>query len=261
MSKRLTTEEFIKRATLVHNDKYDYSKVKYVNNHIKICIICQKHGEFWQSPSKHLIGQQCPMCANNIRYTNEIFIEKAKEVHGNKYDYSKVEYIRATSKVCIICPKHGEFWQKPNDHLLNHGCPKCAIITNYSENKLYNLLCKTFRYEKIIYQYRNKNILNKQSIDIFFPEYKIGIEYQGEQHFITSIYNGMGKMLDKIKELDNKKFDICKKNNIKMFYFTYVNKKNLPSEYMDKIFMDEKELIDELSNYIQSQRNTTFSLH
>ena len=123
---RLTTEEFIRRAKEVHGNRYDYSKVKYVNTRRKVCIICPKHGEFWQIPLHHLKGSGCPNCAGKIRLTTEEFIRKAKEVHGDRYDYSKVEYINALKKVCIICPKHGEFWQTASEHLRGQGCPKCA---------------------------------------------------------------------------------------------------------------------------------------
>ena len=53
----------------------------------------------------------------------ENFINKAKKIHGDKYDYSKVEYVNNHTKVCVICPKHGEFWQRPKPHLSKHGCP------------------------------------------------------------------------------------------------------------------------------------------
>lgn len=56
----------------------------------------------------------------------ERFLDKAYAVHGDKYDYSKVEYINASTKICIICPEHGEFWQTPMAHLRGHGCPKCG---------------------------------------------------------------------------------------------------------------------------------------
>ena len=84
MSKRKTTEEFIKEAIGVHGEKYDYSKVEYKNNKIKVCIICPEHGEFWQTPTLH-INQKCgcPKCWK--KDTND-FIEKAKAIHGNKYD-------------------------------------------------------------------------------------------------------------------------------------------------------------------------------
>ena len=121
-------EEFIKKAREVHGDKYDYSKVNYVNNYTKVCIICHEHGEFWQTPSTHLRGQGCPKC--NLKKqtcTTDEFIAKAKKIHGDKYDYSKVEYVNRKTKVCIICSKHGEFWQTPNHHLSGCGCPKCGI--------------------------------------------------------------------------------------------------------------------------------------
>ena len=112
--RKLTTYEFIEKAKKVHGDKYDYSKVEYVNSRTKICIICPQHGEFWQTPNAHLMKEGCPKCKGenvskvNRRTTNE-FIEKAKKVHGDKYDYSKVDYKNNSTKVCIICPIHGEF--------------------------------------------------------------------------------------------------------------------------------------------------------
>ena len=123
---RLTTEEFIRRAKEVHGDRYNYSKVEYVNEYTKVCIICPKHGEFWQIPVHHLNGSGCPYCAGKIRLTTEEFIRKAKDIHGGRYDYSKVEYVNARTKVCIICPEHGEFRQTASEHLRGQGCPKCA---------------------------------------------------------------------------------------------------------------------------------------
>ena len=138
-------DDFITKAHKVHGDKYDYSKVKYVDAKTKVCIICPEHGEFWQTPTNHVHGHRCQKCGfDSISKTksasNEEFISKAKEVHGDKYDYSKVNYKNATKKVCIICPEHGEFWQIPSKHLLGQGCPQCNR-PNYmlKENKL-NLL-------------------------------------------------------------------------------------------------------------------------
>lgn len=132
MIQRKTKEEFIEEARAIHGDKYDYSKVEYINTNTKVCIICPKHGEFWQTPKNHLKGQGCRKCGHikaheNTRDTKEQFVEKAKAVHGDKYDYSKVEYTNNRAKVCIICPKHGEFWQVPYHHLRSCGCPKCTI--------------------------------------------------------------------------------------------------------------------------------------
>ena len=133
MPKKITTEQFIKQAREIHGDKYNYSKVEYVNNTTSICIICPEHGEFWQHPNYHLQNHGCPKCGikkikESKKYNTEEFIKKAREVHGDKYDYSKVQYIDSKTKVCIICPEHGEFWQVPAKHLNGRGCNKCAVI-------------------------------------------------------------------------------------------------------------------------------------
>lgn len=135
MSIKLTTKDFIAKANNVHNGKYDYSKVNYINMRTKVCIICLEHGEFWQTPHDHLNGRGCPKCKGkkiscNKIYTKDTFISKAKLVHGDKYDYSKVNYINSNTKVCIICSEHGEFWQEPKNHLQGQGCPMCAKLGN-----------------------------------------------------------------------------------------------------------------------------------
>ena len=124
---RLTTEDFIRRAGEIHGDKYDYSKVDYKDSQTKITIICPKHGEFQQRPSNHLRGKGCPYCADNLKLTKEEFIKKAKEIHKDKYDYSKVEYKNTRTKVTIICPIHGEFKQRAGNHLKGQGCPVCCV--------------------------------------------------------------------------------------------------------------------------------------
>jgi len=120
-----TTKDFIQEAKEVHGNIYDYSKVKYKNTHTKVTIICPKHGEFKQTPSSHLNGQGCSKCSGLKKLTTKEFIKKAKEIHGDRYDYSKVEYIQNKKPVIIICPEHGEFEQKPNSHLMGSGCLKC----------------------------------------------------------------------------------------------------------------------------------------
>lgn len=127
--KRLTTKEFIERAREVHGDKYDYSKVNYINQHSKVCIICPIHGEFWQIVQIHLMGHGCPKCSGNGKLSYEEFVERARKIHGDKYDYSKVKFNSILDKVTIICPIHGEFTQVANDHLQGNGCQKCAKNT------------------------------------------------------------------------------------------------------------------------------------
>lgn len=158
---KLTTENFIERANKIHGNKYDYSKVKYVNNSTKICIICPEHGEFWQTPSNHLAGKGCIKCrhvkvGNIRRKTLNSFIDEAKSIHGNKYDYSKMNYITAEKKVCIICPEHGEFWQTPSSHLNGAGCPKCngGIRLTQEEflNKAKEIHGDKYDYSKVVYK-------------------------------------------------------------------------------------------------------------
>lgn len=125
MPKKLTKEEIICKAKEVHKDKYDYSKVEYINSDTKVCIICPEHGEFWQRPSDHIRGCGCWKCSGVFKSNTEDFILKAKQIHGDEYDYSKVIYNGNKKKVTIICLKHGEFKQRPNDHLNGNGCPAC----------------------------------------------------------------------------------------------------------------------------------------
>jgi len=124
-------KHFIQKAEKIHGDRYDYSLVKYKNNKTKVKIICPVHGVFEQTPGNHInLKHICPKCSYETRneskkLTTEQFIEKAKTVHGDKYDYSLVKYKNARTKVKIICTDHGVFEQIPNSHLKNHGCPKC----------------------------------------------------------------------------------------------------------------------------------------
>ena len=129
MPKKLTQEEFVERSQRVHGCKYDYSKAEYKTNNGKVCIICTQHGEFWQRAADHMIGRGCKICSNNFVDTS-IFIEKARCKYGNKYDYSKVNYVDEKTKVVVICPEHGEFLVSPNSHLNGVECHICKRIQN-----------------------------------------------------------------------------------------------------------------------------------
>ena len=158
---------FIEKAHKIHNNKYDYSKVEYINSRTKVCIICPIHGEFWQTPNNHLNGNNCPICgkikrASKNTSTTEEFIKRAREIHGDKYDYSKVEYKNVMEKVIIICPIHGEFEITPNSHLSNHGCPKCANNQKYTTEDFINLAREIhgnkYDYSKVEYKNVYTNI-------------------------------------------------------------------------------------------------------
>ena len=253
--KQRTTEDFIKKARLKHGDKYDYSKVDYKNYEDNVTIICPIHGEFKQQPSIHLQGNGCPYCGGTKKLTTAEFIKKAREVHGDRYDYSKVDYKNAKTEVIIICPRHGEFKQQPYLHTIGYNCPKCK------SSKLESILINIFDKEHIeyIFQYR-LNELGLKSIDFYLPKYNIAIECQGEQHYIPINFSqnnsyDENKEFEKRLELDKLKYDSCIKNKIDLVYFTnpkYFHDKtiniNIPFYKDKKVFLEQKELIDFLKS-------------
>lgn len=140
------TQNFIQRAISIHGNKYDYSNVNYVNTHTKVDISCPKHGTFSQRPNDHLTKRAgCPPCSGKSYMTLPIFIARAKEIHGDKYDYSKTTYDGYEIPTTIICPKHGEFQQKPKAHVLQkHGCPQCGVEVAIKKNISNRLTTKQF---------------------------------------------------------------------------------------------------------------------
>ena len=228
----MKTKDFIKKAIKIHGNRYDYSKVNYIDTNTKVCIICPIHGEFWQTPHNHLRGRKCKKCYFDSEKLNTIsFIEKAKKVHGDKYDYSKVEYIDSKTKVCIICPKHGEFLQAPNKHLLGQGCPLC------SESKLEEETRILLENNKIRFEYQKRfDWLGKKSLDFYLPDYNIAIECQGKQHFIPSDFFGGEKRLLETKARDKEKAILCKTNDVNLIYYNYnENTRILRNKLYDKI--------------------------
>ncbi len=227
-------EDFIKKAKNIHGDKYDYSKVKYVNSHTKVCIICPIHGEFWQTPASHLMGRNCPKCSKPCyKYTTEDFVKKAMEVHGDKYNYSKTNYIDAKTKVCIVCPKHGEFWQIPSEHIDGCGCKYCK--ESHLEGEIRNVLQKNDI--KFKYDVRDLEWLKPLTYDFFLPEHNIAIECQGEQHFRIIEHFGGKNDYDKRVERDKKKKILSEKNGIKLLYYSSY-------KYNNEIITDTNQLIE-----------------
>lgn len=125
MPKKMTNQEFINRCKIIHANKYDYSKVVYINNLTKVIITCPVHGDFMQTPDCHLEGKGCRKCAQKYKPTNEEFINAAKKVHDDTYDYTKTVYKSNKSNVIITCRKHGDFKQIARSHLRGSKCPLC----------------------------------------------------------------------------------------------------------------------------------------
>lgn len=184
------TQTFIDKSTHIHSNLYDYSMVEYKNTNTKVKIICNIHGIFIQSPEKHLIGQGCPQCRGNKisktkRLTKQEFIERAMSIHQGNYDYQHVKYINAHTKVIIICKKHGEFQQTPNNHIYDkNGCPACRnnSVSNNSNKWLDSLHIDLVRE----YLIPNTNF----KADGFDPETNTIYEYLGKfWHGCPDSYN------------------------------------------------------------------------
>ncbi len=160
MPKKLTTEEFISKSIEIHGNVFDYSNVKYESNQKKVKIVCYEHGMFELPACKHLNGRGCPYCSG-YKLSNDDFINRAKDIHGDKYDYSQVEYGQMHKKVKIICPIHGAFNQTPDRHLVG-GCDKCAreewgrnkTLTNQEFIKRSNSIHE-FKYDYSLVNYKH----------------------------------------------------------------------------------------------------------
>jgi hypothetical protein len=178
-SNRGSLEEFIVKAVKVHGDKYDYSKIVYTNSLVKVPIICKLHGVFLQSPSQHL-SYGCVKCRDvfnsvNLKDSQEEFIDKALKVHGSKYDYSLVNYVKSNIKIEIVCSDHGAFYQKPYSHLNGRGCKSCSTVG--PSNGEIELSC--FVSSLVETTLSDRTVIKPFELDCFAPSKKLGIEFCG----------------------------------------------------------------------------------
>ena len=208
--RQLNTEDVTKLFRQVHGDRYDYSKVVFSKMDEKVCIICPVHGEFYQTPAKHIKGQGCPKCSREKNskehtLTTEEFIGKANEVHKNRYSYEKSIYRGSKEDIIITCPKHGDFIEKPNYHLSGHGCPKCGYNVSQCEEEIKEYLNNN----NIKYIERDRNILENKELDIFVPEYNVGIEFDG-LYWHSELYKESSYHLKKTEE--------CLKKGIRLIH-------------------------------------------
>jgi hypothetical protein len=216
---KLTTESFIEKSIKIHGDKYGYDLVDYKNNHTKINIICKKHGVFNQTPNVHLNGSGCVLCSGLERSTTECFIKKSIKIHGDKYDYTFVEYVNNKTKVEIVCPLHGTFNQRPDSHLRGVGCTSCN--TSKGELKIENFLKnKKIEYikQKTFFECTNKKPL---PFDFYLPNYNLCIEYDGLQHFLPRKKFGGELGYSRTKNNDLIKNIYCLNSNIKLLRIKY----------------------------------------
>jgi len=216
LKRNANKEVFIKKASEIHRSKYDYSLIDYKNSKSKVKIICPNHGVFEQTPGGHLVGG-CLKCGlkktseSHVYDTGE-FIKKSTLTHGNKYDYSKVNYKKSNLKITIICHKHGDFTQKPNNHIQGKGCPKCR--RSLGEETIDKFLMSKgvkFEVQKTFDGCKNKR---KLRFDFYLTEKNVCIEYHGDQHYNPKNHIGGQEGYDYITKNDKIKKEFCKKNNI-----------------------------------------------
>jgi hypothetical protein len=228
----LNTDRFIARSRSIHGRKYDYSKVNYVNNELKVIIICPKHGEFNQTPHCHLRGYQCRACSDAEKInTQHEFITAIIKKHGHKYDYSNVVYKGKKHKIQITCKLHGDFIQHPNSHLNGKGCPKCKQSKTETIIQLW-LEAHKIRYvsQKIFQDCRNPETNYPLKFDFFIPHKNLLIEYDGPQHYkICRIgkYTLTPDSLRKIQFRDKIKTKYAKSQGIGLVRIKYTQSRNM----------------------------------
>lgn len=237
----MSITEFIRRAREIHRDKYNYSKVDMLNRDEKgrVCIICPIHGEFWQTPNNHLSGKGCELCVRPMHDT-ETFIERAKNIHGDKYDYSKVIYLNTQTRVNIVCPEHGEFLQLPQNHLKGYGCPKCNRSHLEEEINLFLKEKNIIFEEQKSFDWLISDITSyKLKLDFYLSEYNIAIECQGGQHFKEVEF--FNDSLAEISRRDEIKRKLCEENGVKLLYYS-----NIGFDYPYLVYEDKNELLKEI---------------
>jgi very-short-patch-repair endonuclease len=224
-SKKLTCSEFIEKAQLIHGRKYDYSRVEYINIDTPVEILCERHGAYIQSPYKHLDGQRCPECgreslAEQFKRSTDDFIIEARKIHGQRYDYSQVDYVNAHTSIKIICPDHGLFWQSPNSHIRHSGCPSC-------ENPLRGeqMIADALDGHGIFY-YRQVSFSGCQDVrplwfDFYLPTKNMLIEFDGKQHFQPISWFGGDEAFEGMQRRDRIKDDFAISRGFRLARLTY----------------------------------------
>ena len=218
------TNNFIIKANKIHNKLYKYENSKYELSSSKINITCRIHGEFKQTPNKHLFGHGCPKCGGSDVLTTEEFILKANKIYNNLFDYNEVDYINADTKIRIKCKEHGIFEQMPRNHYKTGGCPICnlsngELLIKNSLNKL-NIKYKT--------QYGFKDLKYVKSLRFDFGiidddgKLQYLIEYNGKQHYeYIEFFHRNLENLELYKLKDKIKKEYCAKNNIELIIIKY----------------------------------------
>jgi len=221
----ISFDEFEEKALHTHGDYYVYDRDSYTGTSDHIVITCPVHGEFMQKGIEHIRGKGCYICGQEKRFKSKTkdtnwFLEKAKCVHGDLYEYNQVDYKKIKEKVKIECTKHGEFAQTPQLHLNGGGCPKCRSSKGEKKIRNYFNECGMIFEEQKTFD----GCIDKRSLKFdFFINNKL-IEFQGIQHYISiDHFGGEDALLGRQKK-DQIKRDFCEENNIPLLEIRYDDK-------------------------------------
>ena len=221
-----STDDIIQEFVTIYGDEYDYSKYTFVKSSTKGCIICREHGEFWQSPSEHKI-HGCPKCVGKNKTTSDVIKDFIK-IHGDRYSYTKVNYINSRTKVSITCPIHGDFLQTPNNHLNGQGCPVCC--NSIGEN----VITQLFKQHNIPYQPQKtfddcRNPITGRLLRYDFFTSNVLIEYDGIQHSEPIDRFGGCSEFEKRKQLDDIKTKYADDNGYTLIRISHNSKNDIES--------------------------------
>lgn len=219
---KYTQDGWLQKAREAHGDRYDYRDVVYVHGNQPVKITCPDHGSFYQVGRSHIQGNGCPRChVQRTRLSKDVFIQNAKEVHGNTYDYSKVVMVTSKDKVEIVCPKHGSFWITPNAHVAcRGGCRRCK--ESKGETRVRTFLERhgidfVQEYKLPDYRYR---------YDFYIPKYKMLIEFHGHQHFGPIERFGGSEAFKRVVKHDAIKVALAKEHDYHLHVLDHRRMKN-----------------------------------
>lgn len=260
-------EKFLTTSKSKHGDRYDYSKVNYIDRTTPVLIGCSEHGYFEQTPKLHMKGSGCKDCGfisgiNKRKHNLEIFIQKAKKVHQDKYCYDKTIYLSDSEKLTITCKEHGDFLQVASSHLQGRGCPVCRYVyqkprnpkqcVSKGENRILEILDELNLYYE--YQYRISGF--SFVYDFYLPKYNLIIEYDGKQHFSEHSWGGKDSLLF-IQQRDNDKTNLANERGYEFIRISYLNFNTISKILRKKLSQISKDrLMAEANSTNKGQRDT-----
>lgn len=211
-----TTQLFIEKSILVHNNLYSYDKVIYINNRELVIIYCKTHGDFTQAPASHLNGRGCPTCAkerinSDKRLTLDEFILRSNIIHNNIYNYDKVIYINEDTQIIINCKIHDDFKQTPRIHLRGAGCRRCVGVVSKLETAWLDILGINKNHRQKTIKIGTKRFL----VDAYDPITNTVYEFYGDYwHGNPKVYS-------------SEKFNVISKKTFGDLYDKTIEKENI----------------------------------